>query len=196
MKISGVFVVIMVLIGCMSKHSYKSYETLNSFENHSPRTEVVELRHTQSGAKVVLFKNEDLARTFMTTFRTPPYDDTRLFHIFEHAVLVGSQMYPSKSNFFNVSNSTVASFINAMTGSVNTYYPFVTKDPQDFDNLLSVYMDADFFPKTVEDPRIIQREGWRYEVDPRTKKLGVNGIVLNEMKGVFSSPYRTLFFHL
>ena len=83
----------------------------------------------------------------MISFKTPPYDDTGLFHIFEHAVLAGSRLYPSKSNFSNVHRSSVASFINAMTSSVSTFYPFVTRDQNDFDNLLSVYMDAVFFSK-------------------------------------------------
>ncbi len=188
--LSGVF------MGCTSENSYKSYKTLKSFQMPSPRAEVVELRHKKSGARLVLVKNPDVARTFMVAFRTPPYDDTGLFHIFEHAVLAGSRLYPSKSNFLKVSDSTVASFINAMTGDVRTFYPFVTRDSVDFDNLLSVYMDAVFFPKTVQDPRIIKREGWRYEVDPETQKMSINGIVLSEMKGAFSSPYRTLGFHL
>ena len=199
MKMFNTFISLMVLgffVGCTSKDSYQSYKTLKNFHIKSPESEVVELRHEKSGAKVVLIKNGDPARTFMVTFKTPPYDDTGLFHIFEHSVLAGSRFYPSKSNFFNVLRSSVAAFINAMTGSVSTYYPFVTRDPGDFDNLLPVYMDAVFFPKTVEDPRIVKREGWRYEVDPKTKKMSVNGIVLSEMKGAFSSPYRTLFFHL
>ena len=162
----------------------------------SPNADVVELVHKQSGARLVLVKNSDPARTFMAAFRTPPYDDTGLFHIFEHAVLGGSRLYPSKSNFFKVARSTVASFINAMTSSVSTLYPFVTRDSKDFDNLLSVYMDAIFFPKTVKDPRIVKREGWRYEVDSKSKKMSINGIVLSEMKGAFSNPYRNLFFHI
>ena len=183
-------------MGCTPKNSYQSYETLKSFQLASPKSEVVELRHKKSGAKVVLVKNRDVARTFSIAFRTPPYDDTGLFHIFEHSVLAGSRLYPSKSNFFRVLRSTVAAFVNAMTGSVWTSYPFVTRDPKDFDNLLSVYMDAVFFPKTVEDPRIIKREGWRYEVDPKTGKISINGIVFSEMKGAFSTPYRNLWFYL
>ena len=190
------FVLAGFFAGCTSRNSYQSYETLNNFQLSSPKAEVVELKHKKSGARLVLLKNSDPSRTFMAAFRTPPYDDTGLFHIFEHTVLGGSRLYPSKSNFFRVAKSTVASFINAMTGSVNTTYPFVTRDPRDFNNLLSVYMDAVFFPKTIKDPRIVEREGWRYEVDPKTKKMSINGIVLSEMKGAFSSPYKTLRFHL
>ena len=159
-------------------------------------SEVVKLKHEKSGASVVLIMNGDPALSFMAGFRTPPYDDTGLFHIFEHAVLEGSRLYPSKSNFFHLANSSVASFINAMTGPVFTLYPFVTRSPKDFDNLMSVYMDAVFFPNVLQDPRIIQREGWRYELTPDKKSLAINGIVLSEMKGAFASPYRSLWFNL
>ncbi len=188
-------------IGCTKKQGasqedYPGYEIKRTSKVDSIGSEVVEMEHKKSGASVVLIKNDDQARSFMVGFRTPPYDDTGLFHIFEHAVLEGSRLYPSKSNFFHLANSSVASFINAMTGPVYTLYPFVTRSQKDFDNLLSVYMDAVFFPNVLNDERIIRREGWRYEIDPQSKKMSINGIVLSEMKGAFSSPYRSIWFQL
>ena len=186
-----------LLIGCTSKQfNNPSYKIEDSFKIKLFDGEVTQLTHKKSGAKLVLIKNKDQARSFMVSFKTPPYDDTGLFHIFEHAVLAGSRLYPSKSTFFNVARSSVASFINAMTSSVSTYYPFVTRDSKDFDNLLSVYMDAVFFPKAIQDPRIIKREGWRYEIHPKTKKISINGVVFNEMKGAFSNPRRLLWLNL
>ncbi len=186
-------------LGCTKKSSVKKsfsgYKFLKEDKVESIDSTVVQLEHEKSGAHIVLLKNQDPALSFMVGFRTPPYDDTGLFHIFEHAVLEGSRLYPSKSNFFHLANSSVASFINAMTGSVYTLYPFVTRSTKDFDNLLSVYMDAVFFPNVLEDPRIIKREGWRYEMTPEGK-LGINGIVLSEMKGAFSSPYRSIWFNV
>ena len=179
-------------LNCTKKESYNAYETLSQEKVSAIGSELVQLKHIKSGAHIVLIKNEDPARSFMVGFRTPPYDDTGLFHIFEHAVLEGSRLYPSKSNFFHLANSSVASFINAMTGPVYTLYPYVTRSQKDFDNLLSVYMDAVFFPNVLNDPRIIKREGWRYEVNPDTKKMSINGIVLSEMKGAYASPYRSL----
>ncbi len=186
-----------LLMSCTPKHvDNPSYKMLESFKSKILNGEVTQLIHKKSGARLVLIKNKDQAQSFMVAFRTPPYDDTGLFHIFEHAVLAGSRMYPSKSNFFNVARSSVASFVNAMTGSVSTYYPFITRDPKDFDNLLSVYMDSVFFPKVIEDQKIIKREGWRYEIHPETKKMSINGIVFSEMKGAFSSPHRLLWLNL
>ncbi len=179
-----------------SNDSYPGYKLTKKSHVDPISSDVVELEHEKSGATVVLVKNDDPARSFMAGFRTPPYDDTGLFHIFEHAVLEGSRFYPSKSNFFHLANSSVASFINAMTGPVYTLYPFVTRSQKDFDNLMSVYMDAVFFPNVLNDERIIRREGWRYEVDAKSNKMSINGIVLSEMKGAFSSPYRSVWFQL
>lgn len=190
------FMALFFLMNCDLKKSYgPSYEVKESFKLH-PFGEITQLTHKKSGAHLVLVKNKDQARCFMASFRTPPYDDTGLFHIFEHAVLAGSKLYPSKSNFKNVSRSTVATFINAMTGSVATYYPFITRNSKDFDNLLSVYMDAVFFPNVLKDPRIMYREGWRYEVHPETKKMSINGIVFSEMTGNFSKPYSLLWLNM
>ena len=99
-----------------SSHYDPAYKVLKREVIKAIGSEVVELEHIQSGAHVVLVVNKDQARSFMVGFRTPPYDDTGLFHIFEHSVLEGSRLYPSKSNFFHLANSSVASFINAMTG--------------------------------------------------------------------------------
>ena len=176
--------------------NYPSYKTLDSFKLKSFDGKVIRLIHKKSGAQLVLIKNKDQARSFMAAFRTPPYDDTGLFHIFEHAVLAGSRLYPSKSNFKNVYRSSIASLINAMTGPVYTLYPFVTRDSKDFKNLLSVYMDAVFFPNAVKDPRIMKREGWRYEVLPEAKTMSINGVVFSEMKGAFANPGRLLWKNL
>ena len=175
----------------MACSSSNSYEKLSRFELKGKAGQVSHLVHKKSGARIVLLKNSDPARSFTIAFRTPPYDNTGLFHIFEHAVLSGSRLYPSKSIFESVAYSSLADFINAMTFPVFTAYPFVTRSEKDFENLLSVYMDAVFFPKAVTDPRIIQREGHRYEINPKTGKMSLNGVVFNEMKGAYGDPYES-----
>lgn len=206
MKISQKIFIAIFFTVCNSKLSIASnktnaqphdpYKILTAFQLPSLKAEVVELEHRQSGARLIIVKNFDPARTFTISFKTLPYDDTGVFHVLEHAVIEGSRLYPSKSSFNRVKNSSLASFANALTTSTSTYYPFVTKDPRDFDNLLSFYMDSVFFPKVIKDPRLVKREGWRYEVDPVTKRMSTNGIVFNEMKGKFASPYWNLFSHL
>jgi len=71
-------------------------------------------------------------------------------------------------------------FMNAMTGPDFTVYPFSTGNEKDFENLMRIYMDITYRPLLREND--FRQEGWRYTLDEDT--LGVNGVVLNEMKGV------------
>ncbi|XP_050793328.1 presequence protease, mitochondrial-like [Gopherus flavomarginatus] len=79
-------------------------------------------------------------------FRTTPLDSTGVPHILEHTVLCGSQKYPCRDPFFKMLNRSLSTFMNAFTASDYTLYPFSTQNPKDFQNLLSVYLDAAFFP--------------------------------------------------
>ena len=128
----------------------KKFQALNRFSFDPIDSEIVELEHRKSGARVVFIKNSDSARTFTVAFRTPPYDDTGVFHILEHSVLDGSRLFPYKGNANHVFSSSLASYINAVTYPDKTLYPFVTKDDKDFKNLLLYYMDAVFFPRRLE----------------------------------------------
>lgn len=70
--------------------------------------------------------------------------------------------------------------MNALTGPDFTSYPFSTGNTKDFENLMRIYMDITFRPLLrLNDFR---QEGWRYTMEEG--QLGVNGVVLNEMKGV------------
>ena len=40
----------------------------------------------------------------------------------------------------------------------------------------------------MKDPRVLQQEGWHYELENPTDPLTYKGVVYNEMKGVYSSP--------
>lgn len=59
---------------------------------------------------------------------------------------------------------------------------------KDFYNLINVYMDAVFHPRAIDDPQVLQQEGWHYELEDPSKPLTYKGVVYNEMKGVYSSP--------
>ncbi|MCD8480989.1 MAG: insulinase family protein [Candidatus Cloacimonetes bacterium] len=56
-----------------------------------------------------------------------------------------------------------------------------------FFNLMKVYLDAVLFPKIYEDSRILEQEGWHYELFNEADELKYRGVVYNEMKGAFSS---------
>lgn len=148
--------------------------------------------HKKSGAQLIFLDNKSDEKMFSVTFRTPTKDDTGVNHIIEHSVLQGSKKYPVKDPFIQMSNRSLYTFLNAMTGSDYTIYPVSSKNYKDFHNLMSVYLDAVFYPNMLKDKRIFQEEGWRYELNSKEDELKYNGIVYNEMKGNYSSPERIL----
>lgn len=150
-------------------------------------------RHKKTGARVVVLSNEDDNKVFSIGFRTPPEDSTGVAHIVEHTVLCGSRKYPSKDPFVELAKGSLNTFLNAMTFSDKTIYPVASCNDKDFQNLISVYMDAVFYPNIYKNKSIFQQEGWYYELENETDELKINGVVYNEMKGVFSSPEQQLY---
>jgi len=148
--------------------------------------------HNKSGAKLIYLQNEDENKVFSISFRTPVNDNTGVNHIIEHSVLCGSKQYPVKDPFLIMTKQSLSTFLNAFTGPDFTMYPVASKNEKDFDNLMSVYLDAVFYPNIVKDPKILKQEGWHYEVNSKTGELKYNGIVYNEMKGSYSSPQMLL----
>ncbi|MDO5714717.1 MAG: insulinase family protein [Tissierellia bacterium] len=144
--------------------------------------------HINTGAKVLTLDNEDTNNVFSIGFRTPPIDDTGVAHIVEHSVLSGSRKYKTKEPFMDLIQSSLQTFLNAMTFSDKTIYPVSSRNKKDFMNLMDVYLDSVFFPAMYDVPEIFQQEGWHYEYDKENDILTYNGVVFNEMKGVFSDP--------
>uniref|UniRef100_A0A7N4V387 Presequence protease, mitochondrial n=1 Tax=Sarcophilus harrisii TaxID=9305 RepID=A0A7N4V387_SARHA len=151
----------------------------------------VKLNHDNTGAKYLHVAREDANNLFSVQFRTTPMDSTGVPHILEHTVLCGSQKYPCRDPFFKMLNRSLATFMNAFTASDYTLYPFSTQNNKDFQNLLSVYLDAVFFPCLRE--LDFWQEGWRLEHEdpsnPQTQ-LVFKGVVFNEMKGAFTDNER------
>lgn len=155
-----------------------------------------ELRH-DLGSRHVHVTREDDNLTFTVLFPTVPQDSTGVAHILEHIVLAGSRHYPVKDPFFSMQPRSLNTFSNAFTASDWTAYPFSTRNEQDFFNLLSVYLDAAFFPLLRKETFL--REAWRLEFDPIDDpdgELKLQGVVYNEMKGGMASAssqmYRAL----
>ncbi|ETE70503.1 Presequence protease, mitochondrial, partial [Ophiophagus hannah] len=157
----------------------------------------VKLDHDKTGAQYLHVAREDSNNLFSVQFRTTPMDSTGVPHILEHTVLCGSERYPVRDPFFKMLNRSLSTFMNAFTASDYTLYPFSTQNPKDFQNLLSVYLDAVFFPSL----RLLDfwQEGWRLEhespEDPRSP-LTFKGVVFNEMKGAFADNERVFSQHL
>eukprot|EP01101_Sappina_pedata_P006679 TRINITY_DN3393_c0_g1_i1.p1 TRINITY_DN3393_c0_g1~~TRINITY_DN3393_c0_g1_i1.p1 ORF type:complete len:1084 (+),score=349.18 TRINITY_DN3393_c0_g1_i1:3-3254(+) len=140
-----------------------------------------------SGAELLHLDSSDTNNLFSVIFKTVPQDSTGVAHILEHTALCGSKRYPVRDPFFNMLKRSLNTFMNAMTASDWTMYPFSSKNEKDFDNLMDVYLDATFFPNL--DKYDFLQEGWRLEFeDPNdpSSPLFIKGIVFNEMNGVMS----------
>lgn len=151
--------------------------------------EYLELEHEATGARHIHIATNDDNNGFAVFFPTAPTDSTGAAHILEHVVLAGSKRFPVRDPFFSMTRRSLATFMNALTGSDWTMYLFSTRNAKDYKNLLDVYLDATFFPRLDEDA--FKQEGIRFEFeepdDPRSG-LRYKGVVFNEMKGALATP--------
>ncbi|KAI1110916.1 Metalloenzyme, LuxS/M16 peptidase-like protein [Nemania sp. NC0429] len=165
---------------------------------HVPELELtaLHLTHDKTGADYLHLARDDSNNVFSIGFKTNPPDDTGVPHILEHTTLCGSEKYPIRDPFFKMLPRTLSNFMNAFTAADHTFYPFATTNPRDFQNLMSVYLDATLHPllkKTdftqegwrigPENPRVAEAHG---EAGPEDSKLVFKGVVYNEMKGQMS----------
>ena len=152
-------------------------------------SELIEMRHERTGAQLVWLKNSGENKLFSIAFRTPPSDDTGIFHILEHSVLGGSKKYPVKEPFLELMKGTMNTFLNAMTYPDKTVFPVSSRNDADFMNLTRVYLDAVFDPAIYYNPNIFRQEGWHIEMRSESDEPVYKGVVFNEMKGALSSVY-------
>jgi Zn-dependent M16 (insulinase) family peptidase len=153
---------------------------------------VMQFTHSKTGTKLVYIDTDDENKVFTVAFRTPLTNSTGVNHILEHTVLCGSKNYPVKDPFSIMSTQSLNTYLNAYTASDFTAYPIASKNDKDFYNLMGIYLDAVFNPNLTTNKNIFLQEGWRYELDSKNAPLKLNGIVYNEMKGVYSQPDRVL----
>lgn len=170
-----------------------NFELLRQRRIDSIQVEIQEYRHRPTGAMHYHLAAEDGNNCFAVAFPTVPRDSTGVAHILEHTVLCGSRRYPVRDPFFMMLRRSLNTFMNAFTTSDATAYPFATQNRRDFDNLLSVYLDAVFFPRL--DELNFAQEGHRVEFErpgDAGSPLVYRGVVYNEMKGAMSAPIAQL----
>ena len=153
------------------------------------------LDHNASSAQLLYLQNDDSNKAFSIAFKTPPANDTGVFHILEHSVLCGSDKFPVKEPFVNLLKSSMQTFLNAMTYPDKTIYPVASTNEQDLLNLMDVYLDAVLHPAIFHKRTIFEQEGWHVELagEEGSDKLVYNGVVYNEMKGALSDPESVLY---
>ncbi len=173
---------------------HSSFEWLRSEAIESLNVVVSEYRHKATGAMHYHIAADNDENVFMVALRTVPTDSTGVAHILEHTALCGSEKYAVRDPFFMMIRRSLNTFMNAFTASDWTAYPFASKNRKDFDNLLSVYLDAVFFSRL--DPLDFAQEGHRLDfAEPGNpdSELVYKGVVYNEMKGAMSSPTSELY---
>jgi len=170
-----------------------AYELVNSSKLDEVNSTGLVFRHKKTKARVVVLSNDDDNKVFSIGFRTPPKDSTGVAHIIEHSVLCGSKKYPAKDPFVELAKGSLNTFLNAITYPDKTVYPIASCNDKDFQNLMSVYLDAVFYPNIYERKEIFMQEGWHYELESLDSDIEYNGVVYNEMKGAFSSPEQILY---
>ena len=164
------------------------FEVISEQEVPDTRGTLIAAEHKKSGARLHFLDREDRNLTFAISFRTPPTNDTGVFHIIEHSVLCGSRKFPVKEPFVELLKGSLNTFLNALTYEDRTVYPVSSRCEKDFLNLTDVYLDAVFHPRMLSDENVFLQEGWHYEYDGETDTLSYNGVVYNEMCGAYSSP--------
>ena len=148
--------------------------------------DVVLFEHDKTGAQVMYLANEDTNRVFEITFRTPAETEMGVSHVFEHATLDGSEKYPSKELFFNLSYQTYNTYMNAATYSVMTTYPVASLSEAQLLKYADYYTDSCFNPLIAEDPSLFDEECWRYALDSADGDLTIAGTVYSEMRGAYT----------
>lgn len=167
---------------------HPSFDTIRHRRIDSLAIEVTEYKHRKTGAQHIHLATEHPENVFLVALRTLPKDSTGVAHILEHTALCGSENYPVRDPFFMMMRRSLNSFMNAFTSSDWTAYPFASQNRKDFDNLLSVYLDAVFFSRL--DPLDFAQEGHRLDFAESgnvDSDLVYKGVVYNEMKGAMSA---------
>ena len=148
--------------------------------------DIVVYEHVKTGAQVMFILNDDLNRVFEITFRTPCLNDKGIPHVFEHSVLDGSEKYPSKTLFFNLSYQTYNTYMNASTYNFMTTYPVASLSEEQLLLYADFYTDSVFNPMVIEDESIFREEAWRYAMDDADSDLTIAGTVYSEMLGAYT----------
>ncbi len=202
LKLLFLFVVALTIMSCNEKNSYEVGQSYDGFKLQKKKfvkevnANCLYFIHEKSGARLLKIDADDSNKLFNIAFKTRPEDDCGTPHIMEHSVLNGSTNFPVKSPFDVLTKGSLNTFLNAMTSSDMTSYPVASMNTKDYYNLMHVYLDAVFNPLLRSDKRILNQEGWHYELDNVKGDIIHKGVVLNEMKGAFSSASRELSYQI
>lgn len=177
------------------------FKTLNIYDFDERNAKVVEFYHEKTGATAFLISNDDEDKYAALGFNTLAYDDKGVPHVFEHATLGGSEKYNSSNLFFEMTNKTYDTFLNALTMQCVTAYPMGSLSDEQLFSYFKVYIDGVFNPNILRNNKNFEREAYRYILENKDADLNLSGVVYSEMSAhegsIFDKSYdataKTLF---
>lgn len=148
-------------------------------------SDLITFEHEKTGAKVLYYKNDDTNAAFDLTFKTPPLDNSGMSHFLEHAVLSGSEKYPSSTIGKRTPMQTYTTNFFGSTSMYNTNFAASSLSEEQLYKLAEYELDGAFNPLFYTDSGIFDREAWHYEMESEDSPLTIGGSVYSEMQ----SPY-------
>lgn len=139
-----------------------------------------ELFHTASRAAVLCIENEDPELGFSIIYRTPQLDETDACHMAEHLVLSSCRKYRSRDIFFDMDSKSYSTFMNGMTDTSCTCYPFCSVSQQQLIKLMDVALCCMEEPEALTEPFFFDREALRFELKEPNGPLTMSGTVFGE----------------
>lgn len=111
---------------------HSSFELIDKRSIEALDITVLTSRHRLTGAIHYHLACDNSENALMIGFATQPMTSRGEAHILEHVVLCGSQKYPVRDPFFSMIKRSLNTFMNAMTASDWTVYPFASQNKKDF----------------------------------------------------------------
>lgn len=151
-------------------------------ENHIEcfSASTTELFHEASRATVLCIENEDPELGFSIIYRTPQLDETDACHMAEHLVLSSCRKYRSRDIFFDMDSKSCSTFMNGMTDTCCTCYPFCSVSQKQLIRLMDVALCCMEEPDALTEPFFFDREALRFELKEADGPLTLSGTVLGE----------------
>lgn len=165
------------------------------YDYNERNAKVVEFEHVKTGARVLLISNDDIDKCACIGLNTLTDDDRGIPHVFEHATIEGSEKYHGANLYFDMSNKTYTTFLNAITSQFSTCYPIGSLSDEQLFSCYKVYLDGTLKPNILKDDKILEREGYRYILSSKNDELQLSGVVYSEMAAHESNIYSRAIFN-
>jgi len=159
-------------------------------------------KHTKTGADVLTLVPLDTTqdKTFGLSVKTPAENDKGTANVLLNCLLDGSEKYPEVYEPLEVlRRSSLATYLEADVHQDRSVYSGASRHPEDFQNIMQVYLDAVFNPIIIQEADtdwIFDQEAWRVEAwlleSDNTTQFRINGDTLNQQKGRYSDSQHVM----